>query len=222
MTELVDLITDPKERMTEVFDKFINRLEAQHKQDEASLDRMYEAARLTLHRRQLKTVYTYKRVLDNLFIQFNKDKDATILDMFERVLRAKDKAPYTRVFSNALPALEKLEQEGGHIEVAIKHHEASRIQSGSCLFADHPDGHFSFIDEELDGFDDFYEYKVTRIPKNEKARKEAEETRMKEMRLSQSASEPPKNEVVLNECGAMPHTEPDFIQRILQDLNATT
>jgi len=222
MTELVDLITDPKERMTVIFDKFIKRLEAQHKQDEASLDRMYEAARLTLHRRQLKTVYTYKRVLDGIFIQFNQDKDATILDMFERVLRAEDKAPYRRVFSTALPALEKLEQEGGHIEVAIKHHDASRIQSGSCIFADHPDGHFSFIDEELDGFDDFYEYKVTRIPKNEKARKEAEETRREDMRVSWSASQPPKNEVVLNECGTMPHTEPDFLQRILQDLNTAT
>ena len=212
MTELVDLITNPKERITVVFDRFIERLNTQHKQDEAALDRMYEAARYKLHRQQMKTAYTYKRILDGIFIQFNKDKDATILEMFERLLRAEDKSPYQRVFSNALPAIEKFEKEGGHIEVAIKHHDASRIQTGSCIFADHPDGHFSFIHEELDGFDDHYDYKVMRIPKDEKARRVAEEKRMEEIRAKWAASQPPKNDVVLNECATMADEEPDFTQ----------
>ena len=64
MTDLVDLITNPQERMTVLFDAFIKKLEKSHQEAEQKLDRVLEHFRLKLHRQHLKTVYSYKKILD--------------------------------------------------------------------------------------------------------------------------------------------------------------
>ena len=64
MTELVDLITDPKKRMTALMDAFIVKLEQQHAKEEKQLDRVMEHFRLKLHRQHDKAVYSYKKILD--------------------------------------------------------------------------------------------------------------------------------------------------------------
>ena len=51
MTELVDLIENPKQKLTTVFDAFIRRLNAEHEREERNLDRLFEHHRLKLHRR---------------------------------------------------------------------------------------------------------------------------------------------------------------------------
>ena len=120
MTELVDLITDPKKRMTVLMDAFISKLEQQHKKEEKQLDRVMEHFRLKLHRQHEKAVYSYKKILDEIYAQQVKNKDAPIIDFFERFIRAENKTMYTEVFDRAIPVIQEIEKEGGRLHCSIQ------------------------------------------------------------------------------------------------------
>ena len=218
MTELIDLITDPKARLTKVMDSFIERLEAEHKKRERNLDRVFEQYRTKLHRQHLKTIHSYKCILDQIFIEINQNTDPDAIQFFERFMRAEDREPWRQVIREALPVLDKVEQEGGRIDMNIKHYDSSKIASGGCLFSDRKDGHFSFLEEFLEGFDDFYEFKVMKMHKDEKKKREDDETCMENHIAEWRMKRGPANEVVLKECATMPSDEPDFIKQILADL----
>jgi len=207
MTELVDLITNPRARLETVLDAFIKRLEKEHEKDERALDRTFAEFRTRIHRQHLKTISSYKHLLDRLYKTLTDVKDTVILEAFERILRTEDRSLYKDVLAEALPLIRKVEQEGGHMEIAMKHHDSSRIQSGGCLFSNDPKGHFSFLDEFLDGFDDFYEYKVVRMHTDEKKKKEEEEAYFAKLREEWDKPKP-KNEIILEECAALPTSEP--------------
>ena len=198
MTDLLDLIGDPKERLTVVLDRFIERLEAQHKKDEEALDRVYEHHRLKLHRHHLKLVSSYKHILDELYVKLHSE-DAYIVEMMERILRAPDRAPYAEVFRQALPVIDKVERDGGSLDMSIKHYDGSKISSGGCLFSERGNGHFSFMDEFLDGFDDEVDFKVMRMRTSEKQKKEEEERRWNRSIEEWRAKQPPSNETILTE-----------------------
>lgn len=207
MTELVDLITDPRTRLETVLDAFIKRLEKEHEKDELALDRTFADLRTRIHRQHLKTISSYKHLLDRLYKTLTDVKDTVILETFERILRAEDRSLYKEVLEEALPVIQKVEQEGGRMEIAMKHHDSSRIQSGGCLFSNDPKGHFSFLDEFLDGFDDFYEYKVVRMHTDEKKKKEEDEAYFAKLREDWNKPKP-KNETILQECANLPTSEP--------------
>jgi hypothetical protein len=219
MTELIDLITDPKARVTKIMDAFIERLEAEHTKRERNLDRVFEQYRTKLHRQHLKTIHSYKCILDQMFIESNKNAEPDAIEFFERFMRAEDREPWTQVIREALPVLDKVEKEGGRIDMSIKHYDSSKIASGSCLFSDDSHGHFSFIGEFLDGFDDFYEYKVMKMHKDEKKKREDDDARMEKHMAEWRAKKGPANEVVLKDCAELPDEEPEFVKRILADLN---
>ena len=201
MTDLLDLIQNPKERLTVCLDRFLERLEAQHKKDEEALDRVFEHQRLKLHRRHLKIVSSYKHILDELYIKLDSNSDAYVVEMMERILRAPDKAPYAEVFRQALPVIDKVERDGGSLDMSIKHYDGSKISSGGCLFSERGDGHFRFLDEFLDGFDDDVDYKVVRMHTTEKQKKEEEERRWQKHLQEWRAKQTPSNEVILAEMG---------------------
>ena len=141
--------------------------------------------------------------------------DALMIALFEKYLRTEDRAPFKQIMEEALPVLDKVEKEGGRIDMSIKHYDSSKIQSGSCLFSDDPRGYFSFLDEFLDGFDDFADYKVMKMGMDEKRAKEAKEAEWDELRRRIRAKEPPKNEVILAESESLPNQEPAEIKTIL-------
>jgi len=201
MTDLLDLIENPKERLTVCLDRFMERLEAQHQKDEEALDRVFEYHRVKLHRRHLKLVSTYKHILDELYVKLDSNSDAYIVEMMERILRAPDKAPYAEVFRQALPVIDKVERDGGSLDMSIKHYDGSKISSGGCLFSERGNGHFRFLDEFLDGFDDSVDYKVVRMNTTEKQKKEEEEKRWKKHIQEWRAKQTPSNEVILAEMG---------------------
>lgn len=207
MTDLVDLITNPQERLTTLFDAFIKRLETSHKEAEQKLDRVMEHFRLKLHRQHLKTVYSYKKILDELWIRVQKDKDLPVLVMFEQLLRSEQPELYADVFDRAIPVIKEIEREGGTLDCRI---QRAGYGPGGCLYSDRADGHFSFCNEFLDGFDDDVEFKVTRMRKDEKKAKEAEEKRDQEWREKWLAKQNPKNEVILAECETLEGSEPTF------------
>jgi len=219
MTELIDLITDPKARVTKIMDAFIERLEAEHLKRERNLDRVFEQYRTKLHRQHLKTIHSYKCILDQMFIESNKNAEPDAIEFFERFMRAEDREPWTQVIREALPVLDKVEKEGGRIDMSIKHYDSSKIASGSCLFSDDRHGHFSFLNEFLDGFDDFYEFKVLKMHKDEKKKREDDDAWMDKYRAEWRAKKGPENEVVLKDCAELPDEEPEFVRRILADLN---
>jgi hypothetical protein len=208
MTELIDLITDPKARLTKVMDAFIERLESEHKQRERNLDRVYEQYRTKLHRQHLKTVHSYKSILDQMFIETKQNIEPDAIEFFERFLRAEDRDPWRRVIRESLPVLNKVEKEGGRIDMSIRHYDSTKISSGSCLFSEHPDGHFRFLGEFLDGFDDYFEFKVMKMHKDEKKKKEEDEAWMEQHIAKWKAKQAPANEVVLAQAEALPNQPP--------------
>lgn len=218
MTELIDLITDPKARLTKIMDSFIERIEGEHKKRERNLDRVFEQYRTKLHRQHLKAIHSYKCILDQMFIESNRNTEPDAIQFFERFMRAKDREPWRQVIREALPVLDKVEREGGRVDMNIKHYDSSKIASGSCLFSNDRDGHFSFLGEFLDGFDDFYEFKVLKMHKEEKKKKEDDDAMMENHIAEWRMKNGPENEVVLKECASMPDEEPEFIKKLLADL----
>jgi len=209
MTDLVDLITNSQERMTVLFDKFIKKLEKSHQEAEQKLDRVMEHFRLKLHRQHLKTVYSYKKILDEIWIRVQKDKDLPVLAMFEQILRSEQPELYADVFDRAIPVIKEIERDGGTLDCRI---QRAGYGPGGCLYSDRADGHFSFCSEFLDGFDDDVEFKVMRMRKDEKKAKELEEARNREWREKWLAKQEPKNEVILAECEKLEGSEPTFKQ----------
>jgi 23S rRNA pseudoU1915 N3-methylase RlmH len=212
MTELIDLITDPKARLTKVMDAFIQRIEDEHKQRERNLDHVYERYRTKLHRQHMKTVHSYKSILDAMFIETKQNIEPDAIEFFERFLRAEDRDPWKHIIRESLPVLNKVEKEGGRIDMSIKHYDSTKISSGDCLFSEHPDGHFSFLDEFLDGFDDYYEFKVMKMHKDEKKKKEEDEAFLEQHRAKWRAKLGPANEVVLLEAKTLANELPDLLK----------
>ena len=207
MTDLIDLITNQKERLTVVFDKFIERLESKHRDEERNLDQVMEHFRLKLYRQHLKSIYSYKKILDEMYVQIDKNKDLPILEFFERMLRSEDKTLYADVMDRAIPVIQEIERDGGTLDCRI---QRAGYGPGGCLFSNRADGHFSFCSEFLDGFDDDVEFKVMKMRKDEKARREAEEVRDREWMAKWRAKQLPKNEVVLKELESVQGSEPAF------------
>jgi hypothetical protein len=147
-----------------------------------------------------------------MFIETKQNIEPDAIEFFERFLRAEDRDPWRRVIQEALPVLNKVEKEGGRIDMSIKHYDSTKISSGSCLFSEHPDGHFSFLDEFLDGFDDYYEFKVMKMHKDEKKKKEEEEAWMDQYRAKWRAKQGPANEVVLKEAETLADQPPELLK----------
>jgi hypothetical protein len=189
-------------------DAFIERLESEHKQRERNLDQVYERYRTKLHRQHMKTVHSYKSILDQMFIETKQNIEPDAIEFFERFLRAEDRDPWKQVIRESLPVLNKVEKEGGRIDMSIKHYDSTKISSGSCLFSEHPDGHFRFLGEFLDGFDDYFEFKVMKMHKDEKKKKEEDEAWMEQHIAKWKAKQAPANEVVLAQAEALPNQPP--------------
>jgi hypothetical protein len=124
------------------------------------------------------------------------------------MLRAENKALYADVMDRAIPVIQEIEREGGTLDCRIQ--KAGYGPSG-CLYSDRDDGHFSFCNEFLDGFDDDVEFKVVKMRKDEKVKREEEEKRDREWMAKWRAKELPKNEVVLKEMEAIQGSEPTFM-----------
>ena len=212
MTELIDLITDPKARLTKIMDSFIERIEAEQKKRERNLDRVFEQYRTKLHRQHLKAVHSYKSILDQMFIESNRNTEPDAIQFFERFMRAEDREPWRQVIREVLPVLNKVEKEGGRVDMSIKHYDSTKISSGSCLFSEDPNGHFSFLDEFLDGFDDFYEFKVMKMHKDEKKKKEEDDAWLEQYIAERKAKQASANEVVLKEADSLMNQPPEFLK----------
>jgi hypothetical protein len=209
MTDLVDLITDPKKRMTVLMDAFISKLEQQHKKEEKQLDRVMEHFRLKLHRQHEKAVYSYKKILDEIYAQQVKNKDAPILEFFERFIRAENKTMYTEVFDRAIPVIQEIEKEGGRLHCSI---QKMGHGPGGCLYSHRSDGHFNFFEEDFEGFDKDVEFKVVKMRVDEKAKRLAKEKEEEEWLQKWRARQDPKNEVILEELKGVEGQEPDLIK----------
>ena len=167
MTELIDLLP-PTERLYEVFKKFIERLEEDHVRKEKRLDRAFEEHRRKIHRAHLKIQSSYKTIFEELVKQVKEDKDIPLVDFMERAMRSKDHGLYEKVVRTVMPSIDSVEKEGGHLEIACKRHEATRI-GGSCLYPG--DKYFSFFDEFMDGYDDSVFFRVATETKEEKEKR---------------------------------------------------
>jgi len=80
------------------------------------------------------------------------------------------------------------------------------------MFSDCKDGHFSFLDEFLDGFDDDFEFKVLKMHKDEKKKKEDDEAWMEQYRAKWRAKQGPANETVLAEAESLTNQPPELLK----------
>ena len=205
MTELVDLITDPQQRITVLMDKFIARLEEQHREEERKLDKVMEHFRLKLHRQHEKALYGYKKIFDEIYVLQVKNKDALIIEFFERLIRAEDKSLYADVFDHAIPAIQEIEKNGGSLLCSIQ-----RMGQGQgCLYSNRKDGHFDFFYEDFDGFDKDVAFKVVKMHIDEKTRKEEKERENEEWIKKWRLKQLPKNEVILEDLKNIENEEPN-------------
>jgi len=168
-----------------------------------------EHFRLKLHRQHEKAVYSYKKILDEIYAQQVKNKDAPILEFFERFIRAEDKTLYTDVFDRAIPVIQEIEKEGGRLLCSI---QKMGHGSGGCLYSHRSDGHFNFFEEDFEGFDKDVEFKVVKMRVDEKAKRLAKEKEEDEWRQKWLARQQPKNEVILEDLKKMEGQEPDLIK----------
>jgi hypothetical protein len=196
MTELVDLITDPKEKMTLLMDQFIKRLEESQKKETQDLDRAIEHYRLKLHRQHEKAIYSYKNILEKLHRGHKYNDDAPIIEFFESMIRTKDRRLYTEVFEKALPVIREIEKEGGSLSCRIQKEGKSMHP---CLEYYEGKAHFNFFWEEFEGFDKNIAFKVVKTTVDEKTRREEKEKKEAEWRATWEAKQAPRNEVILEE-----------------------
>jgi hypothetical protein len=168
-----------------------------------------EHFRLKLHRQHEKAVYSYKKILDEIYAQQVKNKDAPILEFFERFIRTEDKTMYTEVFDRAIPAIEQVEKEGGRLHCSI---QKMGTGSSGCLYSNRSDGHFNFYEEDFEGFDKTVEFKVVKMHVDEKAKRLAKEKEDEEWQQKWLARQGPKNEVILEDLKKVEGQEPEELK----------
>ena len=117
--ELIDLLP-PKERLGEVYRKFVSRLEKKLAEDEKRLDETFEKHRTILHRSHEKTIKSYEMIFNKMLEKLDSQEDIPLVTFFEKALRSKNISLYSRAAENLLPNLDNVEKNGGSLVFSSK------------------------------------------------------------------------------------------------------
>lgn len=117
--ELIDLLP-PKERLGEVYRKFVSRLEKKLAEDEKRLDETFEKHRTILHRSHEKTIKSYEMIFNKMMEKLDSQEDIPLVTFFEKALRSKNISLYSRAAENLLPNLDNVEKNGGSLVFSSK------------------------------------------------------------------------------------------------------
>ena len=117
--ELIDLLP-PKERLGEVYRKFVSRLEKKLAEDEKRLDETFEKHRTILHRSHEKTIKSYEMIFNKMLDKLDSQEDIPLVTFFEKALRSKNISLYSRAAENLLPNLDNVEKNGGSLVFSSK------------------------------------------------------------------------------------------------------
>lgn len=191
MTDIVDLIDDPKDRLKHIFVEFVKRLEERHEREEEALDRTFEEARKDLYKLHRKAVSTYRHLYQRMLELLHHDIDVPIVQFFEKFLKSEKPQMFSEVCERALPVIKEIEEKGGKLAVNI---EKEGYGPSGCLYSVGRNDYFDFFDDFFE-CDDDYEYKVMRrhVDSERNKKEEAERDRRMLMRLKG----PPRNDEIL-------------------------
>jgi hypothetical protein len=117
--ELIDLLP-PKERLGEVYRKFVSRLEKKLAEDEKRLDETFETHRTMLHRSHEKTIRSYQTIFNKMVEKLDSQEDIPLVTFFEKALRSKNISLYSKAAENLLPNLDNVEKNGGSLVFSSK------------------------------------------------------------------------------------------------------
>ena len=195
MTDIVDLIENPAERLDHIFVGFVKRLEERHELEEEALDRTFEQARASLSKLHTKTVSTYKHLYQHMLEALQDDIDVHIVQFFEKFLKSEKPQMFSEVCERALPVIKEIEEKGGKLAVDI---EKEGYGPSGCMYSRGRKDYFDFFNDFFESEDD-YEYKVTRrhVDRERNKREEAERDRKMMARIYKK--DPPRNEDILKE-----------------------
>ena len=117
--ELIDLLP-PKERLGEVYRKFVWRLKKKLAEDEKRLDETFENHRTMLYRSHEKTINSYEVIFNKMLEKLDSQEDIPLVTFFEKALRSKNISLYSKAAENLLPNLDNVEKNGGSLVFSSK------------------------------------------------------------------------------------------------------
>ena len=200
MTDIPDLISEPQVRWAYLLQEYMEDLREKQRKDERAIDRMVEECRTRLHRLNLKTESTMKRIFDELLVRANHNEGAEAAAWFEFILKTKRQDLVMDVLERAAPVIRDIERNGGQLEVDIRR---TGHGSGGCIYSDRRHGYFSFCSEFLDGFDDDIVYVIKKETKTraqqDKERDARIEAHLEEWRAKEKAKRAENIEEILRD-----------------------
>jgi hypothetical protein len=156
MTELVDLIEDPKEKLSTLYQKHVKNLEEDFQREEEQLDRTFISYRTKIASYHKAILNKYKGLYDEMLCILDRQEDPMVVRFFEEYLRANDygKRDIQHIFKKLHPALVNSRKNGGQVHVEVKElgaENASVHRSGGIVgWAEEEDGGYFFIDSYRD------------------------------------------------------------------------
>ena len=147
--EIIDLLP-PIERLSEVYKKFVAKLEKKLADDERRLDETFEVHRAKLHRVHQKTVNSYEVIFNQMLKKLEQQEDIPLVNFFEKAMRSKNIHLYSSAVENLQPNLDNVEENGGSLMFSSKLTDdgySSHIKGRGDYFGYYQD--FWGIDEDV-------------------------------------------------------------------------
>jgi len=151
--EIIDLLP-PIERLSEVYKKFVAKLEKKLADDERRLDETFEVHRAKLHRVHQKTVNSYEVIFNQMLKKLEQQEDIPLVNFFEKAMRSKNIHLYSSAVENLQPNLDNIEENGGSLMFS------SRVTDGSYSSQNRGD-YFGYY-QDFWGIDEDVVFKVRR------------------------------------------------------------
>jgi hypothetical protein len=149
--EIIDLLP-PIERLSEVYKKFVAKLEKKLAEDERRLDETFETHRAMLYRVHQKTVNSYEVIFNQMLKKLEQQEDIPLVTFFEKAMRSKNIHLYSSAVENLQPNLDNVEENGGSLMFS------SRVTDGS--YASHSRGDYFGYFQDFWGIEEDVVFKV--------------------------------------------------------------
>jgi hypothetical protein len=128
--EIIDLLP-PIERLSEVYRGFVAKLEKKLADDAKRLDETFEHHRRLLHLAHEQTVSSYQSIFNHMLEELNHQEHIPIVTFFEKAIRSKRTALYSKALEQLQENIEAVEKNGGNLEFSSRikdystHHRSS-------------------------------------------------------------------------------------------------
>ena len=117
--EIIDLLP-PIERLAEVYKRFVVKLERKLADDAKRLDETFEHHRRLLHLAHEQTISSYESIFNSMLTKLNEQDDIPLVTFFEKALRSKNPALYSKALEHLQENIDNVEKNGGSLEFSSR------------------------------------------------------------------------------------------------------